>query len=111
MYKQIKLYLFTLSLLTTLTFYYTDLSGIKNFLVQKTELARSRHEKGILIKQQQSIPTLPNEAFIKNHHELVNGKMFTLPTYISQSSVEKKTSLIQEEPKQECRGSPSVRAP
>jgi hypothetical protein len=111
MYKQFRLYLLTLSLLTSLTLYYTDLSGIKETFVSKIRLAYERHEHAKIIKiQQQAIPALPNDEFIKNHHELINGNVFTLPSYLAQSSVDKTNSSLRlEEP--HCRGSPSIRAP
>lgn len=111
MYKQIRLYLLTLGLLTFLTFYYTDLSGVKETYVSKIRLAYERYQQEKEIKiQQQAIPSLPNDEFIKNHHELITGNVFTLPTYLTQSSVDKTNSSLKlEEP--HCRGSPSIRAP
>ena len=108
--NKLKLYTLTLCLLTTLTLYYTDLSGIKNTVVAKIELAHERHQKGFVIKQQCALPTLPNDAIIKIRHDLVAGHMFTLPAYLDQSSVGKSNaSLTLEKP--QCRGSPSTRAP
>ena len=108
--NKLKLYSFTLYLLTALTFYYTDLSGIKNTVVAKIELARERRQKEFVIKSQCALPTLPNDALTKSHHDLVSGNTFTLPSYLDQSSAGRlNSSLTLEKP--QCRGSPSARAP
>ena len=108
--NKLKLYYFTLYLLTALTFYYTDLSGIKNTVIVKIELAHERRQKEFVIKSQCALPTLPNEALIKSHHDLISGNTFTLPYYLDQSSV----GRLNSSPtlgKPQCRGSPSTRAP
>ena len=108
--NKLKLYSLTLYLLTVLTLYYSDLSGIKNTVVTKIELAHERQQKDFVIKSQCAVPTLPNDAFIKNHHDLISGNTFTLPSYLSQSSVGRpNSSLSLEEP--QCRDGPSARAP
>jgi len=108
--NKLKLYSLTLYLLTFLTFYYTDLSGTKNVVMTKIEHARERQQKEFVMKAQCDIPTLPNDAFIKKHHDLISGNTFTLPYYLDQSSVGgSNSSLSLERP--QCRGSPSARSP
>jgi hypothetical protein len=108
--NKIKLYSITLYLLTALTFYYSDLSGIKNSIVYKIELARERQQKGMLLKAQCVLPTLPNDALVSSHHDLISGNVFILPSYLDQSSAGKlNSSQMLEKP--QCRGSPSARAP
>jgi len=108
--NKIKLYSLTLYLITALTLYYSDLSGVKNTVVAKIELAHERQQKELYFESQRAIPTLPNEGILKIHHDLVSGNAFTLPAYLSQSSVGGPYSSLPLE-KPQCRGSPSARAP
>ena len=108
--NKLKLYSITLYLLATLTFYYSDLSGIKNTVIVKIEHARERRQNEFIIKSQCALPTLPNDALVIRHHELISGNVFILPSYLDQSSAGKLNPFLTLE-KPQCRGSPSTRAP
>jgi hypothetical protein len=107
--NKLRVYLTTLILMVSLKLYYSDLSGIKNFVVEKIELAHQRLQKELLIRDQYETPLLPNEALVNRHHDLISGNVFTLPTYLSQSS-EGAVKPIQLLDEPQCRGSPA-RAP
>jgi hypothetical protein len=107
--NKLRMYLITLALMVSLTLYYSDLSGIKNFAVKKIELAHQRLQIELQIRDQYETPLLPNDGLIKSHHDFINGHMFTLPVYLSQSS-EGTIESNQLLKKPQCRGSPA-RAP